>query len=195
MSHLVSKTGVILKKNPYGESDEIVTILFEGAEGVRRVFAPASRKSKKRFSGLIDVFATLNFEVRVPQDGMWRLQSADDSNSAVSNRFWQSDLSSYAFFSYVAELICEFMPEALHNAALFCLWQEAVAGFSKNGFSHSRAEKLLSQLLDSFGYGGDSNAGFADLIKRFRHILQKSLKSERFLMQLVMPKELPVSSF
>lgn len=193
MSELIFQSGVILKKIPYGDADEIITVLLARG-GVQRIFVPGARKSKKRFSGLIDHFAHLQFEFLV-RPGLWRLQRVEEclSFDGQRRRFWEKDLCTYAFFSYMAELICEFMPEELHDHHVFPLWQDAVVTFEQQGFILPQASRFLNQLLVSFGYqisdepvsGKTHFMILNDLISHARQILQKSTKAERFLLQII----------
>ena len=54
-----TRLGVVLRKIEYGESDLIFHLLTE--QGRCSVFAKAAKKSKKRFIGASDTFATIRF--------------------------------------------------------------------------------------------------------------------------------------
>jgi len=102
-----AQTGIILKKLSYGEADEIITVLLKD-DGIRRFFVAGSRKSKKRYQGLIDHFSHLKFHYRPNNKGLWRLQDVD-LVKLNGQSIWKS-MENFSFGNYVAELICEFTP-------------------------------------------------------------------------------------
>lgn len=120
-----SQPGIVLKKLPYGDADEIITVLLK-EEGIRRFFVAGSRKSKKRYQGLVDHFAHLHFYYRPYEKGLWRLHGVEVAQ-IVSRQIWQ-ELEFFSFASYLAELICEFTPEAVVDHTLYDLWLEMVGG-------------------------------------------------------------------
>jgi DNA repair protein RecO (recombination protein O) len=151
MSEPVRQEGVVLRKIPYGEADEIVTALFR-EDGVRRLFAAGSRKSRKRFGGLIDAFARLRFECRPNDAGLWRLHGVEESGDAARTRFWERDIRTYAFFNYLAELICECMPEAVRAGEVFSIWLDAAETFAAREFVSGEAFSVLVRMWAAFGY-------------------------------------------
>lgn len=151
MSESLRQEGVVLRKIPYGEADEIVTALFR-EDGVRRLFAAGSRKSRKRFGGLIDAFARLRFECRPNDAGLWRLYGVEESGDAANARFWERDIRTYAFFNYLAELICECMPEAVRAGDVFTIWLDATESFAAREFHAGEAFAVLVRMWAAFGY-------------------------------------------
>lgn len=151
MSEPSRQEGVVLRKIAYGEADEIVTVLFR-EDGVRRLFAAGSRKSKKRFGGLIDAFARLSFECRPSDSGLWRLYGVEEAGKAGAARFWERDIRTYAFFNYLAELICECMPEAVRAGDVFSIWLDATEVFAAREFAAEEAFAVLIRLWAAFGY-------------------------------------------
>lgn len=75
--------GFILKRTPYGESDLILTVLLEDSQRVT-TFAPAGRKSKKRFPHQFDLTGLY--------DWMW----TREASSTRLIRLAQADLVSWA---------------------------------------------------------------------------------------------------
>lgn len=149
MSNRFVSEGIALRKIPYGEADEIVTVLFRDG-GVRRLFAAGARKSKRRFGGLVDVFAPLRWECLPREGGLWRLIGVEESGTRSFRP--DADLSVYAFLNYLSELICEFSPEAADANSLFLSWQMAVARLQGEGFSAPLAVAVLMRFLTDFGY-------------------------------------------
>lgn len=117
-----SQPGIILKKIAYGEADEIITVLLKH-DGIRRFFVPSSRKSKKRFQGLIDNFSHLNFFYKPSDKSLWHVQGVEEVGDSLNT--WKS-LQHFAFGSFLAELICEFTPEGDSDHGIYNLWVEMV---------------------------------------------------------------------
>lgn len=184
MSEILRQAGVILRKLPYGEADEIVTVLFEN-DGVRRLFATGSRKSRKRFAGLIDQFGNLEFQYRLGPGTLGRLQNAAEIATTVGARFWEKDLRIFAFFSYLAELICEFHPEEANADGLYFLWNDTVAAFQSRDFSLAVAVGALAKAFEIFGYAVTSQSSLQTIVSHAHRILQKRTRSEGFLLGLV----------
>jgi DNA repair protein RecO (recombination protein O) len=159
MSEDIVEEGIILKKIPYSEADEIITVLLKTG-GVRRLFVAGSRKSRKRFQGLIDLFSLLKFQYRSNPHSLGRLQKVEELERdihAANARFWEKDLLAYAYFSYMAELICEFTLEEIQANDLFDLWGEAVRGFQDRPFSAVSAASYLIRIFTDFGYALELN--------------------------------------
>lgn len=152
MSEQTKQEGVILKKIPYSDADEIITVLLK-EDGVRRFFVSGSRKSKKKYAGLIDHFAHLNFLYQSSSKQLWRLRDVDQiSKKTLPKHFWQRDLKAYAFFNYLSELICEFSWEEMHANDLYEIWQRSFEYFEEKEFSHVEGLYFLLQIFASFGY-------------------------------------------
>jgi len=184
MFEIRKQAGIILRKISYGEADEIVTVLFEG-DGVRRLFASSSRKSRKRFAGLIDVFANLEFHYSVGTSSLGRLQKASEIQSQVSLRFWEKDLLVFSFFSYLAELICEFNPEEASADGLYYLWNETALSFQSHDFSTEAAACSLARAFEIFGYSVPPEASLKMIISHAHRILQKRTRAESFFLELL----------
>lgn len=184
MFEIRQQAGIILRKIPYGEADEIVTVLFEG-DGVRRLFASSSRKSRKRFAGLIDAFAHLEFHYSIGASSLGRLQKATEIQTQIGSRFWEKDLRVFSFFSYLAELICEFNPEESDADGLYDLWKETAVFFQSRDFSIEAATRSLAKAFEIFGYAAPPEASLKSIITHAHRILQKRTRAEAFLLELL----------
>ena len=101
---------VVLKVSDYREADVIAT-LFTREHGKLRGIAPHARKSRKRFSGALDLFARLTLSVRV-REGLSRIEEA-----AVITLFprIREDVSKVAYAGYACELTDLLLPDGLPN--------------------------------------------------------------------------------
>ncbi len=172
--------GIILKKIPYSEADEIVTVLLQ-KEGVHRFFAAGSRKSKKRFKGLVDYFAHLNFSYRPSTRGLWRLLSVEEI-ADFQNRGHQIKPTQFAYLNLMAELICEFTPEHDGDHGLYDLWFDIQEDCKDNTLSYEIASKFLLRFFDCVGYG----LGFERKIKpdeNWKDLLKELVRFSEKIMQ------------
>lgn len=65
--------GIVVRRQPYGESDRIVEVLTP-SWGRVTLFAAGARASRRRFQGVLELFATAELQLGV-RSGMWRLES------------------------------------------------------------------------------------------------------------------------
>ncbi len=74
----MTSPALLLRKTEYGESDLIVTLLSPG-RGRLTAVAPAARKSRRRFGGVLEVFTEFQ-AVLEAAGGWWRLREASLTN-------------------------------------------------------------------------------------------------------------------
>lgn len=146
---LQQQAGVILKKIPYSDSDEIISVLLKD-HGLQRFFVAGSRKSKKRYQGLIDHFAHLNFSFKPSEKGLWRVREVDLARKQ-SYLAWQ-DVMNFAFGNFLAELICEMLPEGAHDHDLYDLWDHLEAHLHRVDLTLFVAVEYLVQVFKKTGY-------------------------------------------
>ena len=146
---IVSQPGVILKKIPYSESDEIISVLMRD-DGLRRFFVAGSRKSRKRYQGIIDLFAHLNFHYRTNSQGLWRLQSADTIQSHT--HMMAQDIEAYAFSNFLSELICELAPEEVNDHRFYDVWMQFDDEVRLGVCDHRRVLYYLMHVFLRTGY-------------------------------------------
>lgn len=145
------QTAIILRKAAYGEADEIVTALLSGG-GVRRFFATGTRKSRRRFGGLVDHFARLTLNYQPRSAGLWRLLSVEEASVVLSP--WR-DPCTFALGHVLAELICIFIPEEVPTEELYALWGEIESSLTAAPVSALSAASILLRCLPHFGYAVD----------------------------------------
>lgn len=144
-----SQSGIILKKIPYGDADEILTVLLK-EDGVQRFFVAGSRKSKKKYQGLIDHFAHLKLQYMPSHKGLWRLTGVDIDDSS-SIQVWRK-MEAFAIGSFFAELIHELMPEAVHDHRLFDLWLDLQSRLGSGENILLAAAQAFLHLFEITGY-------------------------------------------
>jgi DNA repair protein RecO (recombination protein O) len=107
---------VVLAALDYGETDRIVT-LFTREHGKVRAIARHGKKSVKRFSGALEVFARLRLHL-VLKEGLSSLRSTDIITVFPHIR---NDLLKISYAGYACEVVDRFLPEAMCNTRLFRL--------------------------------------------------------------------------
>lgn len=76
MPGAVKTRAIVLNALTYGESDLIVTLLSED-EGVIKIFAKGAARSRKRFAGCFEPFTLISAGLRIKDDGLSKIDSAD----------------------------------------------------------------------------------------------------------------------
>lgn len=107
---------VVLAALDYGETDRIVT-LFTREHGKVRAIARHGKKSVKRFSGALEVFARLRLHLAL-KEGLSSLRGTDIITVFPHIR---NDLLKISYAGYACEVVDRFLPEALCNPRLFRL--------------------------------------------------------------------------
>lgn len=113
---------VVLKVVDYREADVIVT-LFTREEGKLRGIATGARKSRKRFSGALDLFARLSLSIRV-REGLSRIEEATIITLFPRIR---EEITTVASASYACELTDLLLPDGMPHPRtyrLLCAWLE-----------------------------------------------------------------------
>jgi DNA repair protein RecO (recombination protein O) len=107
---------VVLAAMDYGETDRIVT-LFTREQGKVRAIARHGKKSVKRFSGALEIFARLRLQL-VLKEGLSSLRNTDIVTIFPHIR---NDLLKISYAGYACELVDRLLPEAMSNPRLFRL--------------------------------------------------------------------------
>ncbi|RQW89474.1 MAG: DNA repair protein RecO [Geobacter sp.] len=107
---------IVLAALDYGESDRIVT-LFTPEHGKVRAIARHGKKSVKRFSGALEIFARLRLHL-VLKEGLSLLRTADIVTIFPHIR---QDLLKIGYAGYACEVVDRFLPEAMYSPRLFRL--------------------------------------------------------------------------
>ena len=142
----------VLRLIPYGDDDVIVGFLTP-EHGRLSAFAPAARKSVKRFGTALDLFSLLVIEASPPrsvQNDLWRLTRVTIEETHLSLR---NDLHRFASASYLAECIWLFAREGDSQPRLFEWWKKSLMFLGKVPDPVSTSLGLDMELLTLCGYG------------------------------------------
>ncbi len=146
-------TGIILKKHPLGEADELLTI-YTKEVGKLRAKAIASRKIRSRLGGNLQSLNEIEFEVALSATrrggGLPILISA---RARTINNYLRENLKKFAFALVGIETLYRITADLEQNLGLY----EALIGFLKVlGNSHDEnleVRRFQLKLLEESGYG------------------------------------------
>lgn len=148
MTEDVGRLAIVAGGRNFGESDRIIN--FVTAQGRLSAFAHGARKSRRRFRGVFENFATvlLEFEPR-KRAGMSTIRSASVVKSRLELR---SDLEKIALASYLAELCAAVAPEDDPADELFQLLEETLDLLCETTASTVIRRTFELKLIEALGY-------------------------------------------
>jgi DNA repair protein RecO (recombination protein O) len=139
---------IVLRAIPYGEADLILTF-FTRARGRLSALARAARKSKRRFSGALELFtlSSLHLGGRASGD-LWTLQAAQPVRAFASLAL---DMACFAHASYGTELLRELSPAEVPDEPALDLVLALFAELEAHG-AHAQVLRAFElALLDIIG--------------------------------------------
>lgn len=125
-----STRALVLRRVAYGEADWIIT-LFSPEKGKITVFAKGARKSRKRFSGVLELFSIVSVVV-VEGKGLPLLQEASLLHPFAGIR---SDIEKTAFASYWMEILLLWTENEQQQLELYHLAEFSLAALDQGDFS------------------------------------------------------------
>ncbi|HWN68043.1 MAG TPA: DNA repair protein RecO [Haliangium sp.] len=139
---------IVLRAIPYGEADLILT-LYTRARGRLSALARAARKSKRRFSGALDMFTLSSLQLRGHASGdLWTLQAAQPVRAFASLAL---DMGAFAHASYGTELLRELSPAEVPDEPALDLLLALFAQLEAHG-PHAQVLRAFElALLDVLG--------------------------------------------
>lgn len=150
--NILTETAIVLRKQPYGDADEILTLLSH-QKGLFKIFAKGSRRSKKRYQGLLEVFGHGRFHFRERLGGLASLVAVDGLNGEW--RMVMQALEAFGLCQLLSELTEQFLPEESGDQGLYELWMNLMTELCDKGFEGSRALHHLIHFMDCVGYPFD----------------------------------------
>jgi DNA repair protein RecO (recombination protein O) len=124
-----STPAILLRRIDHGDHDLIVTF-FSRQKGRIAVIAKNAKKSRKRFSGLLEPFTVLELVCRIPRrGGMPVLQEAAMQTPFAAIR---GDVVKTLYASYWAELLCGWLEEYRPQQEIYRLLYYALRGMDRN---------------------------------------------------------------
>ncbi|MCK6551957.1 DNA repair protein RecO [Myxococcota bacterium] len=133
----------------YGDADRVVHLLTD--RGRLAAFAHGARKSKRRFAGALELFATIrvSFEPRRGKSGMPTLSSAIVEAPRLHLR---ADLGKIAVASYAVELAAAVAPENEASEPQHALTEALLDHLADHEASCALRRTFELKLVDLLGY-------------------------------------------
>lgn len=147
MPGAVKTRAIVLNALTYGESDLIVTLLSED-EGVIKGFAKGAAKSRKRFAGCFEPFTLISAGIRVKDDGLSKIDSADIIKAHYGIRESLERIGAGAVMLEAAATL-----EPGPHAGAFALLEETLGLLEKSADPHCLAIVFLVKMLAVSGLG------------------------------------------
>jgi len=115
---LLKTPAILLRRTDYGDFDLIVTV-FSLRQGKLSLIVKSGKKSKKRFSGVLELFSQIEMVASRGRRG--RLAVLQEASLEEPYANIRSDIQKTAYASYWAELINGWMEENVRSAPLYAL--------------------------------------------------------------------------
>lgn len=149
-------TGIILKKHPLGEADELLTI-YTKEQGKLRAKAPGTRKIKSRLAGSLQSLNEIEFETALPR-GIARLPVIISVRVVRLNNFLREDLKKFACALIGAETLYRLAPDGQENQDIYRAVLDLLQDMDRNHSLEIVVRLFQLKLLRLFGYGFDINS-------------------------------------
>ena len=148
MTENMGRLAIVAGGRNFGESDRIIN--FVTAEGRLSAFAHGARKSRRRFRGVFENFATvlLEFEPR-QRAGMNTIRAGSVVTSRLELR---ADLEKIALASYLVELCSAVAPEDDPADELFLILEKTLDHLCETRASTVIRRTFELKLIEALGY-------------------------------------------
>lgn len=185
-------TGIILKKHPLGEADELLTI-FTREHGKIRAKAPGARKIKSRLAGSLQSLNEIEFETAHSSasggsghSAAGRLPVIISVRVVTLNNYFREDLKKLAHALVGVETLYRLSPDEEKNEEIYKMLRDF---FKKLGLTHDNnliVRQFQMELLETLGYGLPINghATGQELDRAIDHhlheVMEREIKSNGF---------------
>lgn len=140
---VIATPAIMLRRMNYGDYDVICT-LFSLLQGKISLIAKSAKKSKKRFSGVLEPYSILDIVYSPDRGrGLPVLQEAAVSRSFPTIR---TSITKTAYAAFMAELICEHMEERAALAPVFHLYRYALELLDQDDNMPDEAASIFFQM-------------------------------------------------
>jgi DNA repair protein RecO (recombination protein O) len=146
----VKTKAIVVHSLPFGESDLIVTF-FSPDAGIIKGIAKGARKSRRRFQGSLEPFATVSLGAFVKESGaLARVDAADLLDARLGIR---EDLKKFGAGCVMLELVSVFEVPGAHSREAFSLFEAALDLLSKSSAPLSLLAAFFVKYLKISGFG------------------------------------------
>jgi DNA repair protein RecO (recombination protein O) len=133
---------IVMRRVEYGDYDLILT-LFSRSRGRISAIAKNARKSRRRFSGRLELFSILHPELSLPKSGALPVLQEVRLLEPLENL--RTDFIRMGYAAYWSEILCLWLEEAAPQPKLYGLFQEMLRGLH-GGVDSPDVLSLICQL-------------------------------------------------
>ncbi len=173
-------TGVILKKYPLGEADQLQTI-YTRERGKMRAKAVSSRKILSRLAGNLQSLNELEFETA----GRGPLPILISARARTINNYLRENLKKFAFCLLGVETLYRLTPDEEQNQEVYQLLLEFLQELGRSSDENMIVRKFQLGVLNCSGYETaltpEEGRGIDQLLQQ---VLEREIKSEKFIQAL-----------
>jgi DNA repair protein RecO (recombination protein O) len=147
--------GIVAGGVDYGEADRIIHLITPS--GRASAFAHGARKSKRRFAGALEMFASVRASIagRRQRDGMPTVSSAVVLDARLGIR---ADLGRIALATYAVEVVSIVAPEGQASEGVYRLAAELLDRLAQNPASVAQRRAFELKLYAELGYHPELDA-------------------------------------
>lgn len=144
---LYAAEGIVLSARNWGEADKIVTV-FTRERGLLRAAAFGCRRPRSALAGAMQMFVHARFQLAAGT----RLETVKTAAVCAHHAKLSEDLAALAYAAFVAEVVCEFLPEGVPDEDFFDRLTRILTALETR---HPRVTALAAvlQILQAAGLG------------------------------------------
>ncbi|MDP3741609.1 MAG: DNA repair protein RecO [bacterium] len=177
-------TGVILKKHPLGEADELLTI-FTKETGKLRVKAVSSRKIRSRLAGHLQSLNEIQFEVA----GRGSLPVLISVRGTRLNNYLRENLKKFAYALIGAETLYRLSPDRQEQPEAYENLIRFFVELGETRLENDCLRKFQIRLLQIMGFGvppgiSENNIDNQALDGFMHDVLERDIRSNAFLREV-----------
>jgi DNA repair protein RecO (recombination protein O) len=133
---------ILLRRVEYGDNDLILSVITPD-RGKLALIAKAAKRSRRRFGGVLDLFALLELSCRTGRCG--RMPLLAEANLCEPFHTIRAEVAKTAYASYWAEVVHFWGDEGQPQPALYALLRDVLTALDRNQLP-ARVLSLLFQL-------------------------------------------------
>lgn len=179
-------TGIILKKHPLGEADELLTI-FTRESGKIRVKAVSSRKIQSKLAGHLQTLNEIEFETagHLSQSASGGGLPVLVSVRAITfNNYLRDNLKKFACALIGAETLYRLSADRQENQEAYLALIRFLKELGESADERLSLRRLQVQLLQLMGFGFPESGSEQAIRQHLNEVLEREIKSAKFLESL-----------
>lgn len=179
--------GIVLKKFPLNEADEMITV-YTRERGKLRAMARGTRKIESKLAGSLQSLNEIEFEVARRLGGQAGLPTLISVRALAVNNYLREDLKKFAHVLVGVETLYRLTPDEEANAEAYRLLADFLRMLGQSREENLHVRRFQLALLDLFGYRfpGVVPEKFGPEVEKeidefLNYVLEREIKSKKFL--------------